>query len=1114
MNKGAAWRLELLATPRLLPLHVGGPALPVSLARKDAAWLAYVAQQPQASSAALAAMLWPEGDGRGALNNLRQRVHRLRRATGARLVEMGETIEPAADLQHDQAPPGLDSEDDRAGDGTTAELLGAFTYDDTPEFAAWLGAARRAARHARREALAAAAESAEREGALARALALAHRVLAQDPLSEHAHRRLMRLHHLRGDRAAAIAVFERCETLLKAELGLRPGDETLTLLVTVERARSQGVVAVRQPVPAALSRPPRLVGRDAAWAALADDASPLTLLVGEAGLGKSRLLQEAFAQRVDVLTVQARPGDAAVPYALLVRLLRALPASAACESPALAWLSGEVAPSGTSPALLLAALGAHLAAVQGLACVVADDLHFADRASLELLLRLTQSDELATLRWVLAQRPLDGIDPEVAEPLRAFSGLPQLRVVVLQPLNVQQLHELLHTLDLPGLQADTLAPALLRHTGGNPLFVLETLRAAWLQPGTDGSAVTLPRPHSLAHVIDERLARLSRPALALARVAAVAVPDFEIALAEQVLGAPALALADAWQELEAAQVLRGAGFAHDLVHDAVLRATPAVLAAHTHGQVAAWLAERGAEPARVAEHWRQADRQAEAGAAYLSAAQRVRAAGRAREQAQLLQAAATALDAAGDESAAFDARSQAVHALLHGDGAVAALGLSQQLVRADDETPERIPASLRASAWSAHAQACVWAGRVAEGEAAGRRALALAAAEDQATRVAAACMVGAACGLQGRPEEGLALVLPWAEHVATLPDLARRIELAGALENLMVQADRPAESLAWTHRHLAWAQELGDVGEQVTARMNLGGALLRRGELEAAVEHARAASALAPATGQSDALLAWNETGLAFMLCGLGRYAQGLAIFERELARTAGAPGALRALQEQWLAQVWLTLGQPARAMQLLGDDASLPSGMPRGKRLLARAQLVRATGGDERALLQEALAAASAPVARFEWLQIRVLQAAHEEPQQALVSAQDIGALAAAREYHTLSAAAEAQCLRALHSLGRSAQAGASAARLEALALGWRHPSNYLPEQMLAAAAGYRAAGCEADAVRCESQAMHWLHAVALPQVPAEFVHGFLHRNPVNARLGALRGLQARQIG
>ena len=48
------------------------------------------------------------------------------------------------------------------------------------------------------------------------------------------------------------------------------------------------------------------------------------VLMGEAGIGKTRLLQD-FASRVEhVVTVQARPGDGGIAYAVMARVLRAL----------------------------------------------------------------------------------------------------------------------------------------------------------------------------------------------------------------------------------------------------------------------------------------------------------------------------------------------------------------------------------------------------------------------------------------------------------------------------------------------------------------------------------------------------------------------------------------------------------------------------------------------------------------------------------------------------------------------------------------------------------------------------------------------------------------------
>jgi hypothetical protein len=162
-------------------------------------------------------------------------------------------------------------------------------------------------------------------GAIARGLVYAQRLAESNPLAEHAHRRLMRLHYLRGDRAAAIDVFERFEQCLKDEQGTPPSAETIELLATIERGGA-ALPARRAVVPASLIRPPRLVGRERELMALdhAWSARRTFLLVGEAGIGKSRLLQEFSAGRDGIVALRARPGDAGIAYAVLARLLRAL----------------------------------------------------------------------------------------------------------------------------------------------------------------------------------------------------------------------------------------------------------------------------------------------------------------------------------------------------------------------------------------------------------------------------------------------------------------------------------------------------------------------------------------------------------------------------------------------------------------------------------------------------------------------------------------------------------------------------------------------------------------------------------------------------------------------
>ena len=55
------------------------------------------------------------------------------------------------------------------------------------------------------------------------------RILSWDKARERAHRRLMRLYYLNGDRAAALRQYEQCVAILDEELGVKPSKRTIAL---------------------------------------------------------------------------------------------------------------------------------------------------------------------------------------------------------------------------------------------------------------------------------------------------------------------------------------------------------------------------------------------------------------------------------------------------------------------------------------------------------------------------------------------------------------------------------------------------------------------------------------------------------------------------------------------------------------------------------------------------------------------------------------------------------------------------------------------------------------------------------------------------------------------
>jgi len=588
-------QLHLATTPRV----AAADGTSTLLSPRDAALLAWLAIEGATHRLRLAALLWPDSSPEAARNALRQRLFQMRKQFRADLVTGSAILALAEGMTHD-----LDESDD---------VLGAVGVGLGQEYAAWLARVREQRTQRARSRLQSAADAAEGARDWSTALDLTQRLLALDPLREDAHRRLMRVHYLAGDRAAALHSFDHCERLLKDEVGTRPDAETLQLLAQVEAGDRP--VALAHAVPASVLRPPRLIGRAAEWNQMqaAWQEGRALLLAGEGGLGKSRLVGD-FAASLGpaVITVGARPGDALLPYALLSRLLRALlrgglqPQDSVRRE--LARLLPELGDAGTAQSAtertrFVNAVEAALeqAAAEGVAGVLVDDLHLADGATAELLASWSGPGKSGPgLRWVHAFR-----DAELPASTRAlFDELVNSHralTLALRPLSVTQVGELLASLCIDGVGGDTQAQALHRRTGGNPLYLLEAVKAQLTGAADGGTA--LPAVPAVGQLILQRIGRLTPMAIKLARCAAVAGQDFSATLASDVLHAAPLDLTDAWNELEAAQVLRDGGFAHDLIYEAALASVPAPIACALHAQIAAFLEAHHGDAAHVAAHW-------------------------------------------------------------------------------------------------------------------------------------------------------------------------------------------------------------------------------------------------------------------------------------------------------------------------------------------------------------------------------------------------------------------------------------------------------------------------------------------------------------------------------
>ncbi|RVT52238.1 BTAD domain-containing putative transcriptional regulator [Rubrivivax albus] len=1110
-------RITLLGTPQWA--RDDGPPRP--LAPRDAALLALLAIDGSVARDRAAAWLWPDAVSQAHANlSLRQRLFRLRRECGHALVEAGQTLSLQPGVRVDVHAQPL------AAEGV---LLAGTDFSAFEAFDDWLRQARAALGARQAEALSGQAEALEERGAVAEAIDLTERLVATWPATEHAWRRLMRLHWQRADRAAAVATFERFEQQVCHEWGLRPSAETLALLARIERddARhdTRGTAPTGGPPPAlppSLLDPPVLIGREAALAALAaawaDGRASLLLAAG--GMGKTRLLDAFVAGRAGVLRVRARPGDATRPYATLAHALddaltRFAPTLAAETQSELARMLPRLGPPTAAPAhepALHAAVGAawRAAMERGLAALVWDDLHWADPATLELLHAQLADPALAALRQVFAARPDEGTPADSALPRWLGDSL-RVQPLRLDAWREDDLRCLLPTLDLPpALAADASLPThLLRHTGGQPFFVLETLKTLAMAQATGAAPAPAPAVDAM---VARRIARLAEPARRLLQLLAVAGGPAPLPLACSALDRGLVDLAADWEALAAAQLVRDDGLAHDLVREAVLTGLPQPARQALHLALARALATQpGVDATRLAPHWDAAGAAHEAAGAWQQAARAAVRTGRLTEALALFDRAQAAAESAGDPGlhVAVMVAAQPTRLLRQGPDTVAA-GLQPLLAQVHAPAQrarlllllaELEMSRMRAEAAdAAAAEALALCDALAEGSAgAGDDGGDGGIDDDDALLLAdATLMHGRTLAWTGRTHAGVHLLQAACERAEADGDLRRRIHAQGTLADVLAAAGRRVESAAVQARTLTLARRLGDRFELAVAASNLAVYALLTGDAGGALS----------ASGQ--ALDAFDTMGIAHvnrLMCA-GVYAISAAHHGRfDLAHAAAMPlldgpdSPVRRNLRNTMATVVLWQGQFDAAAALLpplDDDAPLSV---RLTGLLARLRWCAWTGADDRAE-RAALDAIGRthPALRDDAHYYRAW-APFDPPADALARLDRL----AARE-HEAGAAGMARSLAVAALQVALAlddpQAPARARALQpVLALGL-HPGQLPSEAWAAVAEALRRAGDAAAADAARAQGRAWVVAARLPLDSAEARLAFMAAHPVHRRL------------
>ena len=581
--------------------------------QKVRALLAYlmVNRQTAYSRDRLSGLFWPDKDEETARRNLRQAIYNLRS-----ILPRSDSSESLLLVTHKSLQVNPKSEywldvaafEEAVRRGMTAagpqglaalaeavelyggDFLAGFFLKGSPEFEHWLFYEQERLREMAVQTLRRLIDHHLTAGAYRLGIRYARRLLEIDPLSEEAHRKLMRLYVLSGRRARAVTQYEEYRALLRSELGIEPLEETTALY--------RAILARKWPVPSRSDAETTLpvvpfTGRATAYAALrrtwrevAPGSGRVTFVAGEAGVGKTRLVEEflrtiqeqppavvlrgcayRFAPQVGYGPIAQALRDAAVNHPALMPLVFArLPevwvAHVARIVPELRALRPQLIPPDPrvgqevrepfyeAVARFLEALtevGEEQSHPRKLILLL-EDLHWADQATLALFEYLIQRLASAPI-WLLGTYRPEALDE--AHPLHALvqrlDDEPRAAHVMLQRFRRPTVARIAAEV-VDGDQTAALAAFLYRNSGGLPLALIESLnyladRGALTPSDAGGWTLReehpvegIPKPESLHDLIMWRVSRLPASARRLLTLAAVMGPVFEVGLLSEIDG--------------------------------------------------------------------------------------------------------------------------------------------------------------------------------------------------------------------------------------------------------------------------------------------------------------------------------------------------------------------------------------------------------------------------------------------------------------------------------------------------------------------------------------------------------------------------------------------------
>jgi DNA-binding SARP family transcriptional activator len=647
---------------------IGGAPLPLGSPQQRAV-LAVLALRPGevVATDALVEALWPRGAPATAVPVVRTYVSRLRQVLAAAGVEGGLVARPPGyvlavdpglvDARCFEQLVGRGRDELAAGRAEAAAATFRRALDlwrgDVLADLAWLEPVHAAAEPLRELRLTALEGRIDADLALGRHAEVVPELGAltgEHPFRERLWAQLMVALYRAGRQTEALAAYRQVRAAMVEQFGIEPGPELRDLERRVlchatDLHVAEGAPAA-PPLPAVLAHPVHerpFVGRAREWAVLAAalrDARSghfgAVFLSGPPGIGKTalaaRFARDAWAAGATVLLGRADEESPAPYHALREAVAhwwrhRSPGDPGRPDDDDLAVLAQAVPELGVAAARapsdrleLFEAIGRWVGAAAGPAAplvLVLDDLQWADRATLLAVRHLLRHPPSAGVLLLATHRDVDPrTDHPLVDLLAATHSDGHVRRVSLAGLDGAGVAALVAATARGASErpaGDSVDPAfaadVARATGGNPLFVHETVRSLTEQgavvPRPAGWTSEVPLrdcgvPDGVKEVIEQRLRRLPEATAATLRQASVLGERFDLSL----LGAVTEQLvADVVATVEpavAAQLLRrepGAdgvvAFAHALVRDALLDGVPSIQRAHAHWRAGTVLMTRG-----------------------------------------------------------------------------------------------------------------------------------------------------------------------------------------------------------------------------------------------------------------------------------------------------------------------------------------------------------------------------------------------------------------------------------------------------------------------------------------------------------------------------------------